>query len=99
MTNWKPTGNKIMVLMDPVEKKTASGIVLPDQTQGRDEMSQMTGTVVAMGPNAYSDQGGSWVQVGDKVKVQKFSGWLHKEGEDNYRVLHDLDVIMVLGKE
>jgi len=99
MTNWKPTGNKIMVLMDKTEEVSSGGIILHKTTTSRDEMAQMEGTVVAMGPLAYNDQGETWVHVGDRVKIQKFAGWLHEDGEDKYRVLHDLDVIMVLSKE
>lgn len=98
-TNWKPTGNKIMVRMDKTEKVSAGGIVLHTTTTQRDEMAQMEGTVVAMGPSAYNDQASVWVKVGDRVKIQKFAGWLHDEGDEKYRVCHDLDVIMVMDKE
>lgn len=103
MTQWKPSGNKIMVRMDPTERKTSSGIIIHHATSEREEMSQMTGTVVAMGPLAFHDQKVPWIKVGDRVKITKFGGWLHKEVENgeevNYRVLHDLDVIMVLEGE
>lgn len=98
-TNWHPTGNKIMVLMDKAETVSPGGIVLHRETTNRDEMSQMEGTVVEMGPRAYDDQGTAWIKVGDRVKIQKFAGWLHEEGGDKYRVVHDLDVIMVMSKE
>lgn len=97
-TKWKPSGNKILVLMDKIETTTKSGIVIvaPGTLNERAEMGQMDGTVVALGPLAYHDQPFPWLKVGDRVKVTKFGGWLHNEGEDKYRVIHDLDVIMVL---
>lgn len=106
MTQWIPTGNKILVKCDGVEEVTASGIVVVtvDKTE-REKMKQMYGTVVAMGPMAYNDQGHRnedgtvtftpWVQVGDHVKFQQYAGWRHAEGGVEYRVLHDLDIMMV----
>lgn len=94
--NWQPCGNKILVKMDKVEKKSAGGIILADTTHERAEMAQMQGTVVALGPLAYNDQGTGWVEVGDVVKFSKFAGYLHEEDGEKYRVMHDLDVIMVL---
>lgn len=99
MTKWQPSGNKILVLMDKVDKYSAGGIALPEVTTERGEMAQMEGTVVAMGPQAYNDQQTQWVAVGDRVKITKFGGWLHSEGGDKYRVIQDLDVIMVLKAE
>jgi co-chaperonin GroES (HSP10) len=97
-TNWQPSGNKILVKMDQVETTTKSGIIIsaPGTLNERAEMAQMDGTVVALGPLAYFDQPKAWLKVGDRVKITKFGGWLHSEGEDKYRVIHDLDVIMVL---
>lgn len=102
MTAWKPCGNKILVEMDKTEKVTKSGIILGTSTQNeRNDMAQMVGVIVAVGPNAWGDQpGGVWAKVGDRVKFAKYAGYVHTEGEgDNevrYRVMHDLDVIMVL---
>lgn len=99
-TKWKPSGNKILVLMDPAETQTASGILIATGTFAeRAEMAQMDGTVVALGPLAYHDQPIPWLKVGDRVKITKFGGWLHNEGNYKYRVIHDLDVIMVLKGE
>jgi chaperonin GroES len=97
-TKWKPCGNKILVQMDKVEEVTSGGIVLPRQKAERDEMSQMIGTLIAVGPCAWADQPKEWAHVGDRVKFAKFAGFLHKEeGDDTpYRVMHDLDVVMVL---
>lgn len=99
-TKWKPSGNKIMVLMDPVETTTKSGIIvaIPGTLEGRAEMQQMEGTVVAVGPTAYHDQQAPWTKVGDRIRVAKFAGWLFEDGKDKYRVIHDLDVMMVLGE-
>jgi len=103
-TKWKPSGNKVLILMDPPETTTASGIIIaaPGTLEGRAEMQQMEGTVVALGAQAFHDQPADWVKVGDKVRIAKFGGWLFQEGDlknkVNYRVVHDLDIMMVLGE-
>lgn len=101
MSNWKPCGNKILVAMDKVEEKSAGGIVLPGMKTERDAMAQMIGTLVAVGDCAWGDQPFRWARPGDKVKFAKYAGYLHtEEGDDTlYRVMHDLDIIMVLPKE
>lgn len=100
-TQWKPCGNKILVRMDRVEEVTKSGIVLPSQKTERESMAQMVGTIIAVGNCAWGDQQFPWARVGDKVKFAKYAGYLHQEeGSDVlYRVMHDLDIIMVLPKE
>lgn len=101
MTMWKPCGNKILVQMDKAEKVSKGGIILGTHTQSeRDDMAQMVGTIVAVGPNAWADQPTIWAKVGDRVKFAKYAGFVHSEGEGDdtikYRVMHDLDVVMVL---
>lgn len=101
MTKWQPAGNKILVMCDPVQKtfKPGGRIEVPAGTViERQEMKQMLGTVIAMGPLAYNDQGIPWVNVGDRVKFTQYAGYLHEEegdSETKYRVMHDLDIIMV----
>lgn len=98
MSNWKPCGNKILVKMDRVEEVSKGGIVLPGVKTERDSMAQMVGTIVAVGPMAWADQSVAWAKPGDKVKFAKYAGYLHtEEGDDSlYRVMHDLDIVMVL---
>ena len=96
-TKWKPCGNKILVLMDKVEEVTKGGIVIPGAKTERDSMAQMVGTLIATGECAWADQPHVWAHVGDKVKFAKYAGFLHDEGDGLlYRVMHDLDIVMVL---
>jgi co-chaperonin GroES (HSP10) len=101
-TKWQPAGNKILVACDAIETKTKGGIIVAAGTLlERQEMKQMVGTVIAMGPMAYKDQPVEWVKVGDRVKFTQFAGYLHTEEDDDtkYRVMHDLDIIMVFKGE
>jgi len=110
MRQWIPTGNKILVRVEEVQNVTDSGIIIVTEgEQGeRAQMNQFIGTIVAVGPMAWADQwvydcDGNrtrcpWAQVGDRVKFTKFAGYLHFEEDEpdaKYRVMHDLDVVLV----
>jgi co-chaperonin GroES (HSP10) len=111
--DWVPSGNKIMLQLDVVESYSTGGIFIPQKLSERDNMNQTEGTVASLGPLAYKDMRRwddetqswlqtSWIQVGDRVKFQRHSGWVHMEGEGSnsieYRILHDTDITMVLRK-
>jgi co-chaperonin GroES (HSP10) len=97
MSDWKPCGNKILVQMDKVEDINPGGVIaIPKPRVERDEMSQMIGTLVAVGNCAWGDQPKPWAKPGDRVKFAKYAGFLHEEDGVKYRVMHDLDVVMVL---
>lgn len=98
--NWKPCGNKILVEMDKMEEINPGGLIaIPQEFLKRTEMSQMIGTLVAVGGCAWADQPAVWAKVGDRVKFAKFAGFLHEEDGVQYRIMHDLDIVMVLPKE
>lgn len=90
-----PLGHRLLVMPDVVQKKTASGIILAEETTGRDEMAQVKGTVIAVGNGCWKDTTVSeWAKPGDRIVFGKYSGLLWK-GHDNvtYRILNDLDVV------
>jgi len=96
-----PLGHRLLVKPDEVEKKTQSGIILAQETTGRDEMAQIRGTVVAVGDGCWRDTPTpSWASPGDRVVFGKYSG-LMWEGFDGkkYRILNDLDVVGRLEEE
>jgi chaperonin GroES len=48
-----PSGNRVVVKPDEIEKKTESGIYIPDQVAEKHAMAQATGVLVATGPDAF----------------------------------------------
>lgn len=86
--------DNILVKMDEVEEKTASGIYLPERKKNRD-----TGEVVQIGPKVKN------IKVGDRVK--KFSqvkGEEILEGANRYLILREgtyqknrQDIELILG--
>ena len=68
-----PLSDRVVVMPEDAEEKTASGIILPDTAQ---ENTQM-GKIVAAGPGKVADNGSvvkMTVQAGDKVLYGKYSG-------------------------
>lgn len=93
-----PCGHRLVVRMDEAEKKTESGIFIPEDVTDREEMSGTRAEVVAVGDSAWGDQAvsGKWARVGDRVMIAKFAGQLWKRNGVKYRVINDLDVIAVI---
>ena len=90
---FKPVGNRIVV--EPLEDEaemSSGGIYIPDTAKERPQ----SGTVVAVGPGKLTDDGTRLpmeVSVGDIVVYSKYGGTEYKEGETEYLVLRDDDVL------
>jgi chaperonin GroES len=100
----QPLGNLVLLKIQPVEQRTAGGIIIPDQSKDRQEAMQAIGTVEAIGPQAYDQTGGpeKWgVEVGMKVFFNKNSAIQvpsSDEEEKLYRFAYDQDVLAALGR-
>jgi len=89
------------ILIDPDKKETVSpgGIVIPDQILEKERKAVEYGTVLQVGPTAYTDYGrdSSIIKVGDKVSFNRYSG---KEitdlDEKKYLIVNDSDVLCIL---
>ena len=94
--NIKVIGNRVVIKQLESEEKTASGILLPDTAKEK----PFEGEVIAVGPGKVLDNGSyepMEVKVGDKVIFSKYGGIEIKlEGED-YLVLRQDDILVVLG--
>ncbi len=90
---FKPVGNRIVV--EPLEDEaemSSGGIYIPDTAKERPQ----SGKVVAVGPGKLTDDGTRLpmeVAVGDIVVYSKYGGTEYKEGETEYLVLRDDDVL------
>src|SRR5574337_304886 len=97
-----PVGTVILVLPDPIEEKTDSGIIVSTGSElDRQQMAQTDGVVVAISPDAFTDlgEGKNRCKVGDRVIFAKYAGMVRKgTDEQSYRLIHDRDVLAVLGE-
>ena len=80
----RPLHDWIVVSLDPIKEVTASGIILPSDT----ELRQRTGTVLRVGPG----RNGREVRVrpGDVVAFVR-EHLEHKSGKTTTRLVHELE--------
>ncbi len=93
----EPVGHFLVVRMEEAEETSAGGILLPQDVRDREEMSGIRATIIAIGPEAWSDKPSPWARVGDRVMISKFSGQLWKVGNTKYRyrVITDLSIAAI----
>lgn len=91
--DFKPMGNRIVVEPeDSEEQMSAGGIYIPDTAKEKPQ----EGKVVAVGPGKMSDDGKRIpmeVEVGDSVVYSKYGGTEYKQGETEYLVLREDDIL------
>lgn len=92
-------GHRLMIMPDPVEKKTESGIILGiDEKKYRE--ATMSGKVVGIGPNAFVGFGDStpWCSIGDHIIFARHSGKFVSDPQtkEEFYVINDEDVQVVI---
>ena len=91
--SFKPLSNRIVV--EPSEDDTqvsSGGIYIPDTAKEKPQ----EGKVVAVGPGKLTDEGKRVpmeVVIGDTVVYSKYGGTEYKEGDTEYMVLREDDVL------
>lgn len=93
-----PAGHRVLIKPEIVEEKTSTGIYLPQTTKDREQQATMRGEVVEVGENAWKafDDGRPWAKVGDRVVFRKYAGEKIPEGDTEYRVVNDEDVLAII---
>ena len=92
----------VAVLIRPYEPERAgSRIVIPESVQGRMNMVDNRAVVIAVGPNAWHDEPSPRAEVGDKVLVTKFAGFMATGPRDGiqYRLVNDRDIFCAITHE
>lgn len=88
----------ILVKLDDIETKTASGIILAiDEKKERKAVEY--GTVVQVGPTAFVDYGRSpdCIKVGDRISLNRYSGKSVTDVDNTeYVIVNDQDVLCVI---
>jgi len=79
----QPLGDYVVAQAEAADKKTASGIYLPDNAQEKPK----TAKVVATGPGAKQ------VKVGDRIVYKSYSTTEVKIGSEEYILVKEEDVL------
>lgn len=91
----RPLQDRVIVKRLEEERKTASGIVIPDSAAEKPDQ----GEVIAVGPGKRDDNGKAIaldVKVGDRVLFGKYAGQAVKVDGDEVLVLREDDILGVL---
>lgn len=90
----KPLFDRVVVKPEKKEENGKSTFLLPEASQER----QQIGVVVAVGDGESIDYNKKEmkVQVGDKVLFSRYAGIDFRDGEENYIVMRQIDIIGVI---
>ncbi len=92
MVNFVPLGERVIVKPIEQEQTTRGGIFLPDTAKEKPQ----EGEVVAVGPGRMSDDGkriSMELSKGDRVVYSKFAGTEYKDGDEEYLILRESDIL------
>jgi len=87
-----PLSDRVVVMPEEVDEKTASGIILPDTAKEKPQM----GKIVAAGPGKISDNGNTvemTLKAGDKVLYGKYSGTEITLNNDEVLIMRESDIL------
>jgi chaperonin GroES len=93
MVKFAPLGERVIIEPLDRESTTSSGIILPDTAKEKPQ----EGKVVGVGPGRATDDGKGRVpmeiKVDDKVIYSKFAGTEYKDGDKEYLILRESDIL------
>ncbi len=83
------------VLVKPYQPERKQGlVVLPDSVQVNQQVVEQRATVIAIGPEAWVEEGQPRAVVGEKVLISAYAGYMAKGTKDGeqYRFVNDRDI-------
>ena len=96
MATFTPLGERIVIKPMEQEAQTRGGILLPDTAKEKPQ----EGEVVAVGPGRAADDGSRIpmeLSVGDKVIYSKYAGTEYEDGDEEYLIMRESDVLAKIG--
>ena len=89
---FRPLHDRVLIKVLDSEEKTAGGIIIPDTAKEKPQ----EGDIVAVGKGRVADNGSlvaMELSVGDKVIYSKFAGTEYKDGDDEYLIMRESDIL------
>ena len=96
MATFTPLGERIVIKPMEQEAQTRGGILLPDTAKEKPQ----EGEVVAVGPGRVADDGSRIAMeltIGDKVIYAKYAGTEYEDGDEEYLIMRESDVLAKIG--
>ena len=87
-----PLSDRIMVMPEEADEKTASGIILPDTAKEKPQM----GKILAAGPGKVSENGNvvkMTLKAGDRVLYGKYSGTEVTLDDNEVLIMRESDIL------
>jgi len=104
-----PAGHRVLIKPEDIKEtdeiyasaaKAGIEIVQDKQTKRAEKASQIIGTIIAVGINAWKafDEGDAWAKVGDRVTYSKYGGKFIEDPEtkEEYIILNDEDITCII---
>ncbi len=88
--NVKPLSDRVLVLPNPAEEKTAGGLIIPDTAKEK----PLVGKVVAVGPGTSEIR--MEVKVGDQVLYGKYAGQEISVDGTDYLIMKQSDIFAII---
>lgn len=91
MKTLKPYLDRVVIKMVETEETTQSGIVLPGSAKEKPQIAE----VIAVGPGGIVDgkEVEMFVEIGDKVIINKYSGTEVKLDKEEYTIVRQSDIL------
>ncbi len=86
----KPLSDRVLILPNPAEEKTAGGLIIPDTAKEK----PLAGTVIAVGPGTKDVT--MEVCQGDQVLYGKYSGTEVNHQGVNYIIMKQSEILAVV---
>lgn len=97
----EPLGRAVLVRMVELEEMKTKLIAIPDNVRKNSAVMEQRAIVVAIGPEAWSDEKSPRCVTGDKVIVTRMAGYMTKGPADDklYRMVNDRDIFCKITEE
>ena len=92
LRKYKATLNRVHVRMAKTESVSKGGIQLPENYAHKEKMACDAGTIVDMGPDAFSEYQDNRIKVGSVVLFAKYAGAIVPGSEERERIINDVDI-------
>ena len=88
--NVKPLSDRVLILPNPAEEKTAGGLIIPDTAKEK----PLAGKVIAVGPGTSEVK--MEVKVGDQVPYGKYAGQEIQIDGETYLIMKQNDILAII---
>ena len=88
--NVKPLSDRVLILPNPAEEKTAGGLIIPGSAKEKPQVAE----VIAVGPGTSEVK--MEVKVGDQVLYGKYAGQEIQIDGETYLIMKQNDILAII---